>query len=67
MNMSHLSDEDLERYVAGLIHHDAELLWVEQHLFQCQECNERMNRIQDYLDAIQAGLRLDNKGAGATF
>ena len=67
MNMSHLSDEDLERYVTGLIHHDAELLWVEQHLFQCPECNERMHQMQDYLDAIQAGLRLDNEETGPTF
>jgi anti-sigma factor RsiW len=67
MTSPHLSDEDLERYVTGLIHHDAELHWIEQHFFQCQECVERMNQMQDYLDAIQAGLRLDNDETGPTF
>jgi hypothetical protein len=67
MTTSHLSDEDLERYLTGLIHHDAELLFVERHLYECLDCAQRMTAMQDYLDAIQAGLRLDDEETGPTF
>jgi anti-sigma factor RsiW len=58
---SHLSDEDLERYVTGMVHQDAELAWIEKHLFVCDACTHRMWALQDGLDATQAGLRLDDE------
>ncbi|GEM_PF-4607992 len=61
MAVNHLSDEELERYLTGMIHHDAEVAYVERHLFKCPDCEERMKNMQDALDAIQAGLRLDDE------
>lgn len=52
---AHLSDNDLERYASGLIHHDAELKFVEDHLFACPECTERMYAVQDHLDDPSSG------------
>ena len=55
MNESHLSDGDLERYVTGMVAHDAEVKWVEDHLYACPVCAERMMAIQDSLDDPDAG------------
>jgi anti-sigma factor RsiW len=63
MNLVHLSDEELERYVSGMVHHDSEMEWVEKHLYVCPECEERMFRMQEYQDSVQAGLRLDGDEA----
>ncbi|MGJ5819379.1 hypothetical protein [Paludibaculum fermentans] len=57
MEETHLSDNDLERYVTGLIHHDAELVWIEQHLHSCAECVDRMENMQDSADHLQADPR----------
>ena len=61
METTHLSEEELERYVTGMVHHDSELAWVEDHLFRCGACTGRMWEMQETLDAIQAGLRLDDE------
>lgn len=53
----HLSDSDLERYVTGLIHHEAELVWIEQHLYSCPDCVQRMENMQDSADPLQADPR----------
>jgi len=55
MQNPHLSDGDLERYVSGMMHTDAEILWVEKHLFSCPDCVERMEAIQDALDDPASG------------
>lgn len=57
MSTSHLSESDLERYVTGMIHSDAEVAWVEEHMFSCPECVERMETMQDDIDDREAGLR----------
>ena len=50
MAESHLSDGDLERYVTGMIAHDAAVKWVEDHLYACPVCAARMMAIQDHMD-----------------
>jgi len=51
----HLSDGDLERYASGMIHADAELTFIEAHLFRCAACTERMWAIQEHLDDPASG------------
>lgn len=51
----HLPDSDLERYAQGMIHNDAELRWIEDHLYRCPDCAERMWAIQEHLDSPAAG------------
>ena len=48
---SHLSDSHLERYVTGMIHDKGEIRWVEEHLFHCEACTERMWVFQESMDA----------------
>jgi anti-sigma factor RsiW len=55
MKREHLSDGDLERYVTGMIHHDAELKSIEDHLFACPDCTERMWSMQEQLDGSPSG------------
>lgn len=57
METTHLSDNDLERYVTGMILHDTELVWIESHLHSCPECVERMENLQDSADHLQADPR----------
>jgi hypothetical protein len=51
----HLTDGDLERYVTGMVHHDAEIKWMEDHLYACPACAERMTAIQDAIDDPDGG------------
>lgn len=62
MDDSHLSDSDLERYVTGMIHDRAEVQWVEDHLFRCPECAERMWAIQDHVDDPESGSGQTGEG-----
>lgn len=55
MDESHISDSHLERYVTGLVHDEAELGWVEDHLFHCEACTERMWAMQDAVDDAGSG------------
>lgn len=57
MSTTHLSESDLERYVTGMVHLDAEVAWIEQHLFSCPACVDRMETMQDDIDDRDAGLR----------
>lgn len=50
MEITHLSDSHLERYVTGMIHDDAEVKWVEDHLYVCPDCADRMWSLQESLD-----------------
>jgi hypothetical protein len=38
-----------------MMHHEPEVRWVEQHLYACPQCAERMAAIQDELDAPDGG------------
>lgn len=60
--MHHLSDNDLERYASGMICHDAELKYIEDHLFACPECTERMYAVQDHLDDPSSGSAQTGEG-----
>lgn len=55
MAEQHLSDSDLERYAEGLILDDQELRWIEDHLYRCPDCAERMWAIQEHLDYPGSG------------
>lgn len=52
---THIADSQLERYAAGLVFDDAEIRWIEDHLFQCGECTERLWAIQEHLDDPESG------------
>jgi hypothetical protein len=54
--MEHLSHTDLERYYLGMIPDGPELSALEEHLLMCGECVDRAEEVQDYVDAIQAGI-----------
>ncbi len=53
--MNHLSDNDLERYATGLAYDAAEVKYIEDHLFGCNECTERLYAVQDHLDDPESG------------
>jgi hypothetical protein len=53
--MNHLSDLDLERYASGMVHHDDEVKYIEDHLFRCPDCTERLYAVQDHLDDPASG------------
>jgi hypothetical protein len=55
MGDTHLSDGQLERFVIGVVHDDAELKWIEDHLFHCPECAERMEALEAHLDDPDSG------------
>lgn len=55
MGDSHIPDSQLERYVTGMVHDDAELRWIEGHFFSCPECTERMWAFQEHLDDPNSG------------
>ena len=54
--LGHASDLDLERYYLGMIQDGPELAALEEHLLICEECVDRAEETQDYVDAIQAGI-----------
>lgn len=56
MYSPHISDDDLERYYLGLMTGESELTLIEEHLLCCAACVYRMEEMQDYIDAIRAGL-----------
>ncbi len=55
MEDSHIPDSQMERYVTCMIHDDAELHWVEDHLFHCPACTERMWASQEHVDNPDSG------------
>lgn len=50
MEETHLTDNQLERYVTGAVFDKAELRWMEDHLYRCPGCQERMWAAQDAFD-----------------
>lgn len=38
-----------------MVHHDAEIRWIESHLYACPACAERMTLMQDQLDDDGSG------------
>ena len=42
--MSHLDDDDLEKYHLGMIEDEAELAPFEEHLIACGECASRAEK-----------------------
>jgi hypothetical protein len=53
---AHLSDTDLERYYLGLIPEGPELVALVEHLLWCQECLQRAEESDRYVDAIRAAI-----------
>lgn len=54
--MEHLLDHDLERYHLGMIHEEAELAPVEEHLLACGECAMRAAETAEYVNAVRAAI-----------
>lgn len=55
-SVNHISDHNLERYYLGMVKDEAELAPLEEHLLACPACVERVEAIQDYVDALRAAL-----------
>jgi hypothetical protein len=56
--MSHIPDEDLERYSLGLIKNESELAPVEEHLLVCIECVVRAEESDRFVRLTKTALRL---------
>jgi hypothetical protein len=54
--MTHICDHDLERYYLGMIAEELELAAIEEHILACPSCAERAEQVQDYVDAMRAGM-----------
>jgi len=53
----HISDDDLERYAMGAVEDEGELAALEEHLLMCDECIDRAERTDRYVEAMRAALR----------
>jgi hypothetical protein len=54
--MAHLPDTDLERYYLGMVPEGPELVSLEEHLLWCQDCLERAQDSDLYVDTIRAAI-----------
>jgi len=54
--MTHISDDDLERYYLGMLSTTSKLAAMEEHLLVCPDCVVRAEEMQDYVDAIRAAI-----------
>jgi hypothetical protein len=52
----HISDDDMERYLLGMVTREYELARLEEHLLVCGQCLERAERDEAYLKTIRAAL-----------
>jgi len=55
-NLSHITDHDFERYYLGMIKDQQELAILEEHLLGCNQCVERAEESDRYVDAIRRAL-----------
>lgn len=60
----HISDDDLERYVLGMVKDEAELEPLEQHLLVCAECIDRAEETFHYVGTMKRGLTRLKKPRG---
>jgi hypothetical protein len=56
LQAGHISDHDLERYYLGMIVDEKDLVVLEEHLLMCQECLERAQASDAYVDHIRAAI-----------
>ncbi len=54
--MTHVSDDDLERYYLGMVQDETELASLEEHLLWCHECIARAESAERYVDVIRIAL-----------
>lgn len=54
--MTHVSDDDLERYHLGEVVNEIELAFLEEHLLICPECVHKAEFADDYVDALRAAI-----------
>jgi hypothetical protein len=52
----HISDDDLERFILGMVKDEAELERLEQHLLVCAECIERAEQSRKYVLTMKTAL-----------
>lgn len=62
--MHHISADDLERYYFWLMP-GPELAVVEEHLFWCQHCMDRMEAVEQFAKLVRAGLIRETWGRDA--
>jgi hypothetical protein len=57
--MEHLTDDELERYIAGRISEGAELDRIEEHLSWCQGCIDRSMNTEAHINIVKAAVHTD--------
>lgn len=62
MDMNHIPDHDLERYYLGMVTKEPELARVQEHLLWCEECIDRCEATEQYVDAMRRAVINDNCG-----
>ena len=55
-DVEHITDHDLERYYLGMVIDESELATIEKHLLWCQQCLDRMESTERYVNAMRAGI-----------
>ena len=55
--MEHISEDLLELYSLGRLE-EPQLAPVEEHLLVCHECLDRVQRIDEFVAAMKAALRM---------
>ena len=59
MDVMHIDDHDLERYVLRMVE-EPELGKIEEHLLWCQHCLNRIEAIERFVKAMRELGSLDN-------
>ena len=52
----HLSYDDLERFILGMVTDEAELEPLEQHLLLCADCIDRADETREHVGAMRTAL-----------
>ena len=55
-NFGHISDDDLERLIPGMVKDEAGLERLEEHLLVCTECIERAETTRQYVGTMKTTL-----------
>ena len=58
---SHLTDDDLERYLMGQLPDEVQMEWAEKHMISCPECVERAKAMGEYIATVKEALRRDEQ------
>ena len=53
---THISDDNIERLLLGMIKDEAERERIEEHLLACEKCVRRAEETREYIRTIRAAL-----------